>query len=111
MRHYLGHVLRGVETDPAKSKCIAEWPTPSNAKELKEFLGLASYYLRFVRGFAAISSPFNHLPEAWMWTDECDQAFNSLKHHLTSAPILRAPLFRHFILDVDASGNGLGAVL
>ena len=116
--HYLGHVVsrRGVETDPAKIECIAEWPIPSNAKELKQFLGLTSYYRRFVRGFAAIASPLHRLAEknkeAWMWTDECDQAFSSLKHHLTSAPILRLPLFsQDFILDVDASGNGLGVVL
>ena len=107
---------RGVETDPAKIECIAEWPIPSNAKELKQFLGLASYYRRFVRGFSTIASPLHRLAEknkeAWMWTDECDQAFNSLKHHLTSAPILRLPLFsQDFILDVDASGNGLGVVL
>ena len=115
--HYLGHVVsnRGVETDPAKIKCIAEWPTPSNAKELRQFLGLASYYRRFVRGFATIASPLHRLSEknkAWTWTDECDQAFNSLKHRLGSAPVLRLPNFSHdFILDVDASGHGLGAVL
>ena len=115
--HYLGHVVssEGVETDPAKIQCIADWTTPSNAKELKQFLGLASYYRRFVRGFAKIASPLHHLSEkkkAWAWTDECEQAFKLLKHHLISAPILRLPNFsQDFILDVDASENGLGAVL
>ena len=115
--HYLGHVVssEGVETDPAKIQCIADWTTPSNAKELKQFLGLASYYRRFVRGFAKIASPLHHLSEkkkAWAWTDECEQAFKLLKHHLISAPILRLTNFsQDFILDVDASEDGLGAVL
>ena len=115
--HYLGHVVssEGVETDPAKIQCIADWMTPSSANELKQFLGLASYYRRFVRGFAKIASPLHRLSEkkkAWAWTDECEQAFNLLKHHLISAPILRLPNFsQDFILDVDASENGLGAVL
>ena len=63
--HYLGHVVssEGVETDPAKIQCIADWMTPSNAKELKQFLGLASYYRRFVRGFAKIASPLHRVLE------------------------------------------------
>ena len=115
--HYLGHVVssEGVETDPTKIQCIADWATPSNAKELKQFLGLASYYWRFVRGFVKIASPLHRLSEknkAWAWIDECEQAFNLLKHHLISAPILKLPIFsQNLILDVDASENGQGAVL
>ena len=115
--HYLGHVVcgKGVETDPAKIKCIVQWPTPSGVKELKQFLGMCSYYQRFVRNFAKIAGPLHHLSEKgkiWLWTEECDQAFLTLKHQLVSAPILKLPNFSHdFILDIDASGNGLGAVL
>ncbi len=114
--HYLGHVVseRGVETDPAKIECIANWPTPSNTKELKSFLGLASYYRRFVKGFAKVAFPLHRLSEkkVWAWSDECEQAFNSLKHRLITAPVLTLPSFdQDFVLDVDASGNGLGAVL
>ena len=115
--HYLGHAVssKGVETDPTKIQCIADWATPSNAKELKQFLGLASYYQGFVRGFTKIVSPLHRLSEknkAWAWTDESEQAFNLLKHQLISAPILKLPIFtQNFILDVDASENGLGAVL
>ena len=116
-RNYLGHVVsgKGVETDPAKIKRIVQWPTPSGAKELKQFLGMCSYYRRFVRNFAKITGPLHHLSEKgkiWLWTEECDQAFHTLKHQLVSAPILKFPNFSHdFILDIDASGNGLGAVL
>ena len=115
--HYLGHVVsrNGVETDPTKIKCIVQWPAPSNTKELKQFLGMCSYYRRFVRSFAKIAAPLHRLSEkgnAWLWTDECQQAFDTLKHQLVSAPILSLPNFSHdFILDIDASGNGLGAVL
>ena len=88
---------------------------PFHQRELKQFLGLASYYRRFVRGFTKIASPLHRLSEKnkpWAWTDKCEQAFNLLKHHLVSAPILKLPIFsQNFILDVNASQNGLGAVL
>ena len=73
--HYLGHVVssEGVETDPAKIQWITDWMTPSNAKELEQFLGLASYCWRFVRGFAMIALTLHCLSDkkkAWAWTDE-----------------------------------------
>ena len=114
---YLGHVVsaKWVETDPAEVKCIAEWPTPSKLKELKLFLGICSYYQRFVYNFAKIAAPLHRLSEkekVWLWTDKCDHAFNLLKLQLVSAPILSLPNFTcDFSLDLDASGNGLGAVL
>ena len=76
---------------------------------------MCSYYRRFVKNFAKIAAPLHRLSEKekeWLWTDECDQAFNTLKHQLVSAPILSLPDFdQDFILDIDASGNGIGAVL
>ena len=113
--HYLGHIIsqRGVETDPDKVRAIAAWPAPSSCKELRQFLGLASYYRRFVKGFAQIASPLFKLTEKnkkWQWEEDCNQAFLQLKNKLTSTPVLALPNFKLcFTLDVDASGEGLGA--
>ncbi|KRX31461.1 Retrovirus-related Pol polyprotein from transposon, partial [Trichinella sp. T9] len=82
---------------------------------LRQFLGLASYYRKFVNGFANVAAPLHRLLEKgaeWDWSKACQSAFDTLKYHLTSAPVLAYPDFhRQFIVDVDASGDGLGAVL
>ena len=107
-------VSKRVETDPKKVSCVWEWSIPT-VKELQQFLGLASYYRRFVKNFAHKARPLYRLTEKgrrWNWTDECGEAFVTLKHALISAPILAFPDFNHdFILDTDASTDGLGAVL
>ena len=114
---YLGHIISetGVQTDPDKTRCIAEWSQPTDLKELRQFLGFASYYRRFVRNFAHIAAPLYHLTEKgknWCWNDNCEEAFSALKRRLTSAPVLSFPRFdQEFTLDVDASAIGLGAVL
>ena len=115
--HYLGHVIseKGIETDPEKVKCIRDWPTPMSSKELHQFIGLASYYRKFMKDFANIAAPLHALAvkgKVWVWTEQCEQAFNTLKYRLTSTSILILPRYdQEFILDVDASGDGLGAVL
>ena len=105
----------GVQTDPLKVECILSWPTPATQKELRQFLGLASYYRRFVRGFAGIAAPVNHLLDKgkpWEWTKECELAFSLLKKMLTTSPILAYPDFEcEFTINCDASWDGLGAVL
>ena len=113
---YLGHVIsgQGIETDPDKVKCVADWPVHSSFRELKQFLGLASYYRRFVKGFARTASPLYALTEKkdWQWSTSCGEAFMELKKRLITAPVLTLPHFHlDFILDTDASGDGLGAVL
>jgi len=115
--HYLGHILSegGVETDPQKTLSVEKWSAPTSVEELRQFLGLATYYRKFVKNFAHIAAPLHRLTEkgrTWRWTGECDGAFSTLKERLTSAPILAFPDFsQQFIVDVDASGQGLGAVL
>ena len=114
---YLGYVVSsgGVQTDPEKVKCVLDWPVPSTQKELRQFLGLASYYRRFVHNFAQLSAPLNRLLDKsrpWLWTEQCGRAFEALKTKLTSAPLLVYPNFEEeFIVDCDASDDGLGAVL
>ena len=114
---YLGHKIsrEGVATDQAKVNKVENWPQPKTSQELQRFLGLASYYHKFIRNFASIARPLHHLTEKgrpFKWTSECNSAFCKLKQHLTTAPILVYPDFsRPFILDTDASNDGIGAVL
>ena len=113
---FLGHVIsrHGVSTDPTKIENIEKWPTPINVQKLQSFLGLASYYRRFVKGFEEIATPLHRLLQkgTFIWSEDCDLAFNSLKQNLMSAPVLGYPQTGStFYLDTDASKNGIGAVL
>ena len=114
---YLGHVVSaaGIQTDPKKLGAVERYPKPRNVKALRSFLGLASYYRRFVPKFAATAGPLHLLTKKdvmFVWTPQCQLAFEELKRLLTSAPVLAYPQFdRHFILETDASAAGLGAVL
>ncbi len=90
------------------------WPAPTNAHEVRRFLGLCSYYRRFVKGFAQITKPLNQLAEfqtTFQCTNECQQAFEDLKKKLCSPPILAFPdPKKQFILDTDASQRALGRI-
>eukprot|EP00731_Ephydatia_muelleri_P018873 Em0011g913a len=114
---YLGYVVsnKGVEADTEKIQCVLDWPTPMSPKQIRQFLGLASYYRRFIHNFAQITAPLNRLLEkgsSWQWTEQCSQAFTLLKTKLTSAPLLVYPNFEEaFIVDCNASDDGLGTVL
>ena len=114
---YLGHVIseEGVETDPAKIKSIQDWTTPTTVTEVRSFMGLCSYYRRFIKGFAAIATPLHRLTQknkTFVWSKECQEAFEHLKSALASAPVLTHPDFTEpFILDTDACDQGIGAVL
>ncbi|GBN81789.1 Retrovirus-related Pol polyprotein from transposon 297, partial [Araneus ventricosus] len=114
---YLGHVIsaEGVKTDPEKIKAVVDWPRPDKIHDVRSFLGLCTYYRRFVKIFSTIARPLHKLTEAksnFNWTDECEKSFNSLKQALTSSPILTYPRTdKDFILDTDASNEGIGAVL
>lgn len=114
---YLGHVVseRGIHTDPDKVSAIREMSAPRSTRELRRFLGVASWYRRFVPDFAAIAQPLTSLLKKgkhWKWKEEQQAAFEMLKAKLTEAPILACPDFsKTFILQTDASNYGLGAVL
>ncbi|GFT29471.1 retrovirus-related Pol polyprotein from transposon 297, partial [Nephila pilipes] len=115
---YLGHVIssEGVKTDPGKIKAVVDWPHPEAVHEFLSFLGLCTYYRRFVRNFSTIARPLYKLTEAksnFNWTEDCQKYFNSLKQALTTSPTC-SDLPRteeDFILDTDASNEGIGAVL
>jgi predicted aspartyl protease len=114
---FLGHVVseEGVATDPEKISAVTSWPTPTNVSEVRSFLGLCTYYRRYVRSFATIAHPLNHLTVKdvkFEWTQSCENAFVTLKTALTSAPILAYPSPEaDFVLDTDASDFGIGAVV
>ncbi|GBL81222.1 Transposon Ty3-I Gag-Pol polyprotein [Araneus ventricosus] len=114
---YLGHIISadGVKTDPEKTKAVVDWPRPETVHDLRSFLGLCTYYRRFVRNFSAIARPLHKLTEArsnFNWTKECEKSFNSLKQALITSPVLTYPRTdKEFILDTDASNEGIGAVL
>jgi hypothetical protein len=115
---FLGHIIsvRGTEPDPMKVQAVQNFPTPTCLREVRGFIGLASYYRRFVRNFSEIASPLHELTKGthqeFCWTPSADHAFQELKRHLCSAPILSLPDFSvPFVVYTDASDNGLGAVL
>lgn len=115
--NYLGHVItkKGIEPDPSKIKAVRDFPIPTNIKEVRSFLGLAGYYRRFIDGFATIGRPLFDVTkqgQEFLWTPQCQEAFDELKQKLVTAPVLIYPDFsKPFILATDASTYALGAVL
>nr|KYP54676.1 Retrovirus-related Pol polyprotein from transposon 17.6 [Cajanus cajan] len=113
---YLGHTLSscGVAMDTSKIDSIRAWPQPTTLKQLRGFLGLSGYYRRFVKGYAQLAAPLTDLlkKDAFCWTEATAEAFSNLKQALMTAPVLAIPNFSEpFILETDASGIGIGAVL
>ncbi len=114
---FLGHVVsgEGISMDPEKIKEVVDWKTPRNAHEVRQFLGLCSYYRKFVKSFSLIAAPLTELTrkeEPYVWTPERQRAFETLKSHLVSGPILAMSQEEGtYVLDVDASNWAAGAVL
>ncbi|GJU79443.1 putative reverse transcriptase domain-containing protein [Tanacetum coccineum] len=114
---FLGHVIdsQGIHVDPAKIESIKDWASPKSPTEIRQFLGLAGYYQRFIEGFLKIAKPMTKLTQKKVkfdWGDKEEAAFQLLKQKLCSAPILALPDgSEDFIAYCDASIKGLGAVL
>ena len=114
---FLGYVVtpQGIEVDGAKIDAIRSWPTPQTITQVRSFLGLAGFYRRFVRDFSTIAAPLHELTKkgvSFHWGPAQDQAFDTLKARLTSAPLLQLPDFgKTFELECDASGVGIGGLL
>ncbi|KAJ9541625.1 LOW QUALITY PROTEIN: hypothetical protein OSB04_028131 [Centaurea solstitialis] len=114
---FLGHIVtqEGIKVDPAKIEAIKDWESPKSPSEVRNFLGLAGYYRRFIEHFSAIAMPPTVLTKKdvkFEWTSTCERAFNNLKGKLTSAPILTLPNGTGgFVVCCDASKLGLGCIL
>ena len=127
---YLGHIVsdKGVQTDPDKISALKDWPAPSNIKEFRSFLGFAGFYRRFVCNYSQIIKPLNSLlvghptnkkkgkkqksATPWSWGPEQQTAIDTIIEKLTTPPVLAyADYSKPFVINIDASGDGLGAVL
>lgn len=114
---YLGHIVtnEGVSCDPKKIESIKNFPQPTCVTEVRSFIGLASYYRRFIPHFSARVAPIIELTKdsvPFIWTDKCQKSFDDIKKAMQEAPVLRHPDFtRPFVVDTDACGYGLGAIL
>ena len=105
----------GIQPDPKKVEAVGTYPVPQNLTQLRAFLGLANYYRRFISGFARMVQPLTALTRKdtpFAWSQQCQEAFGSLKIALTTEPVLAYPDFSlEFILYTDSSSRSLGAVL
>ena len=114
---YLGYVLseRGISASPDKVKAVREYPTPKTVKDVRAFLGLASFYRRLVQNFAEVAKPLTILTRKnreFTWGPEQQQAFQSMKDKLCTTHVLAYPNFKlPFILTTDASMTAVGAIL
>ncbi|RVW22887.1 Transposon Ty3-I Gag-Pol polyprotein [Vitis vinifera] len=113
----LGHVIskKGIEVDRAKVELILKLPPPTNVKGIRQFLGHAGFYRRFIKDFSKIAKPLCELlvkDAKFEWDDKCQRSFELLKQFLTSAPIVRAPNWElPFEVMCDSSDYAIGAVL
>ena len=115
---FLGHIVsaRGTEPDPSKVEAVRDFPTPSCLSDVRAFIGMASYYRRFIKNFSDIAAPLHQLTKGgqreFRWSPLANRAFQDLKSRLCSAPILSLPDFSvPFTVYTDATHSGLGAVL
>ena len=115
---YLGHIVSatGIKPDPRKIEAVSCYPAPGSVRELKQFLGLTSYYRKFIPNYAHIAEPLYKIlrgpKKLFTWTTSCQQAFDHLKSKLVQPPVLGYPDFSiPFILHTDAFETAVGAVL
>ena len=105
----------GISVDPGKVNAVSNWRRPNIVTEIRSFLGLASYYRRFIKGFSKIALPLTSLTQKvvkFEWSDDCECSFQELKNRLVTAPILTIPSgSRGFVVYSDAFHQGLGCVL
>jgi hypothetical protein len=113
----LGHTISqdGISVDPEKVQEVMNWKPPTTVRQIRRFLGLAGYYRRFIPDFSRIAKPMTKLLKKgvkYEWSQKCEDAFHTLRQHLTTAPVLAQPdNAKSFDVYCDASTTGLGCVL
>ncbi|EGT34582.1 hypothetical protein CAEBREN_30225, partial [Caenorhabditis brenneri] len=114
---YIGFMIskEGIFPNPEKTRAIDLFPTPKTVKQVRAFIGMCSFYRRFIENFSKIAAPIMDLTKKdtpFVWSNECQSAFEELKSRLTKNPILVPPrMGKPFEVEVDSSGKGVGAVL
>jgi hypothetical protein len=113
---YLGNIVshEGVKVDPNNIKAMMDWPTPKTLKNLRGFLGLTGYYRKCFQHYGRIATPLMELTkkDAFSWTPKETKSFEQLKGGMFKSPVLTTLDFtKTFIVECDASGNGIGIVL
>ena len=115
---YLGHIVseHGIKPDADKVKVVTDYSVSKSVKELKQFLGLSNYYRRFIQNYAQIAEPLHKMlrktKHPFQWNASGQEAFDTLKHKLTTSPILAYPIFiQPFIVYSDASETAIGGIL
>jgi hypothetical protein len=114
---FLGHTISddSISIDPSKVQEVMDWKPPTSVHQIRSFLGLAGYYHRFIPDFSKIAKPMTELLKKggkFSWDQKCEDAFHTLRDHLTTAPVLAQPdVSKPFDIYCDASGTGLGCVL
>lgn len=114
---FLGHrcTKDGLLPDPSKIECVKRYPVPTNSDEAKRFTAFSNYYRRFIKNYSVVAKPINRLTsknEPFIWTAECQNAFDTIKNTIINPPILQYPKYdQEFIITVDASKHGCAGVL
>jgi hypothetical protein len=114
---YLRYIVGkdGIKIDPDKVAAVVNWPVPKNVSEVRQFLGLCNFSRKFVQGYSRIAAPLTHLLRKaipWLWSADCQRAFDGLKWAITNEPVLAIPNpAEKFRVECDASTHGVGAIL
>lgn len=114
---FLGFIIgcQGIKPDPSFVSSIREMPVPKSVREVRQFVGMVKFLIRFCPRLSIVSAPLNALTgkyQRFVWDEKCQKAFEQCKELICSAPTLAFPNWEdHFVVACDASDYGVGAVL